>query len=103
MAEVRQISEADLVEGACLATGIEMIHLACDAHNGLYGGPSMKKKDDSKAQLDRLLSESWMAQLDNELDPADTMNSLNRMALLTSELAGRLGSIIEELEQNSKK
>jgi predicted peroxiredoxin len=30
-ASARQIKEADLVEGARMATGVEMIHLACDA------------------------------------------------------------------------
>lgn len=60
------------------------------------------KKQDHKAQLDKLLSESWMEKLDNALDPADTMNDLNRMALVTSELAGRLSSIIEDLEQKKK-
>lgn len=55
-----------------------------------------------KAQLDKLMSELWMKQLDNELAPNDTMNDLNRMALVTNELAGRLSSIIEDLEKNTK-
>jgi 5,10-methenyltetrahydromethanopterin hydrogenase len=61
------------------------------------------KKQDHIAQLDKLLSETWMEQLDNELDPSDTMGQLNRMALLTGELAGRLGSIIEDLEKKKQK
>lgn len=30
-AKARQISESELVEGARMATGVEMLHLACDA------------------------------------------------------------------------
>ena len=30
-AKSRQIEEADLIEGARMGTGVEMIHLACDA------------------------------------------------------------------------
>lgn len=30
-AVARQVTEADLIEGARMATGVEMIHLACDA------------------------------------------------------------------------
>lgn len=61
------------------------------------------KKRDHILQLDKLLDESWNEQMNNDLDPADTMNQLNRMALVTSELAGRLGSIIEELGTKKKK
>lgn len=30
-AAARQVTEADLITGARMATGVEMIHLACDA------------------------------------------------------------------------
>ena len=61
------------------------------------------KKQGSKVQIEKMLSEAWMKHLDRELDPGDTMNQLNRMALVTSELAGRLASIIEDLEKTRKK
>ena len=60
------------------------------------------KKQASKAQLEKLLSETWMKQLEEEMDPADTMNHLNRMALVTHDIAARLDAIITDLEKKKK-
>ena len=68
----------------------------------MAGGVSMKKRS-RKAQVAKLLSESWMEKLDNEPDPNDTMNHLNRMALVTNDLAGRLNTLIDELEKKKKR
>jgi 5,10-methenyltetrahydromethanopterin hydrogenase len=62
----------------------------------------MKKKG-SNAQIAKLLSESWMEKLDNDMDPNDTMNHLNRMALVTHDLADRLNAIIEVLDKKKKR
>lgn len=61
------------------------------------------KKNEQANRLDQLLTKSWMDQLDSEMDPGDTMGYMNRMAMVTSELVGRLGAIIEELEPEKKK
>lgn len=61
------------------------------------------KKQASKAQIEKMLSEAWMKQLDSEMDPADTMNHLNRMAMVTGDLASRLDAIITDLEKKKKK
>lgn len=63
----------------------------------------MMKKQSGKDQISKLLSETWMEKLDQEMDPNDTMNHLNRMALVTNDLAGRLNSIIEELDKKKKR
>lgn len=60
------------------------------------------KKQAPKIQIEKLLSETWMKQLQSEMDPADTMNHLNRMAMVTSDIAIRLDSIITDLEKKKK-
>jgi hypothetical protein len=61
------------------------------------------KEQIKKGQLAEMVSESWINQLDQEMDPNDTMSHLNRMALVTSELAGRLNAIIDQLAAENQK